>query len=311
MKTLILMLLILPFSIQAQISQGEFAQTINKLIEIYDKDLPTQRVVDINWESETENASVSYKNGKAQFSFHGGFVRNLNLSSDALALVTCHEIGHLIGGYPKVMPTQKYTSEGQSDYFATRTCLKKYFVETDDNNYSLNHIKQELIDKCDNNRFCLRGLAAIRDASVIYSENAHINHKTAHISPYTIFNDYPKGQCRVDTLRAGLFNEKRPSCWFKDFQSDRYEYDEEYIYEEAQAVADITEVTMTSFGCHVRTAYPNVWMGSYFNPLSESELMMKGVNVVGACPYKKGQVISGSMTLFRGSLYLNLRNTDK
>ncbi|RZF20657.1 hypothetical protein DAY19_11775 [Halobacteriovorax vibrionivorans] len=69
MKTLILMLLILPFSIQAQISQGEFAQTINKLIEIYDKDLPTQRVVDINWESETENASVSYKNGKHNLAF--------------------------------------------------------------------------------------------------------------------------------------------------------------------------------------------------------------------------------------------------
>ncbi|WP_419168483.1 hypothetical protein [Halobacteriovorax sp.] len=311
MKFLLILALLTPFISNAEVSKADFEKLIFNIVDIYDKELPAQRNLDINWESETKNASVNFKKGKVNFIFHGGFVRHYNLSLDAMAITVCHEVGHIIGGYPKVMPTQKYSSEGQSDYFATNDCIRKYFNTTPNNEFSLKGIGQKLIDKCAGERLCLRGLAAIRDDVAIHNGSGDINHTSAHISSYTIFNDYPKGQCRLDTMKAGLFNEARPACWFKDFQTERYEYEEDYIYEEGQGVAEITQVTSTSFGCHIRTAYPDYWMGSYFNPLSESELMMRGVNVIGPCPYRVGETLSGSITLFKKNLYLNLNPTDK
>ncbi|MFG1482733.1 hypothetical protein ABMA79_11990 [Halobacteriovorax sp. HFRX-2_2] len=296
-------------------SEGEFREVIESVLSIYDQQLPQgkNRQVDINWESKTLNASVGYKrhSESVRFSFHGEFVRKNKLTKDAFALIACHEVGHIIGGHPKVMPTQKYSSEAQSDYFATNECLKKYFASNSSDNFEMAGISAENLSECKQDKSCLRGLSAIRDASVIYP-GSNINSKSDHVSKVTIFNDYPQSQCRVDTLKAGLLNQPRPNCWFKSYQSERYEYQYDYEYEEAQGVAEITEVTATDFGCHIRTKYPDVWMGSYLNPLSESELMLRGVRYVGTnCKYQVGDTLSGAMTLFRGNLYLNLNPTDK
>ncbi|MGI4992821.1 hypothetical protein ACRXCV_09340 [Halobacteriovorax sp. GFR7] len=296
-------------------SEGEFREVIESVLSIYDQKLPQgkNRQVDINWESKTLNASVGYKrhSESVRFSFHGEFVRKNKLSKDAFALIACHEVGHIIGGYPKVMPTQKYSSEAQSDYFATNECLKKYFVANSAENVDISGISSEKLSQCKDDKLCLRGLGAIRDASVIYP-GSDINAKSDHISKVTIFNDYPQNQCRVDTLKAGLLNQPRPNCWFKSYQAERYEYQYDYEYEEAQGVAEITEVTATDYGCHIRTKYPDVWMGAYLNPLSESELLMRGVRYVGTnCKYQVGDTLSGAMSLFRGNLYLNLNPTDK
>ncbi|MFG1506197.1 hypothetical protein [Halobacteriovorax sp. ZH5_bin.2] len=296
-------------------SEGEFREVIESVLSIYDQKLPQgkNRQVDINWESKTLNASVGYKrhSESVRFSFHGEFVRKNKLSKDAFALIACHEVGHIIGGYPKVMPTQKYSSEAQSDYFATNECLKKYFVANSAETIDTSGISTENLSQCKDDKLCLRGLGAIRDASVIYP-GSDINAKSNHISKVTIFNDYPQNQCRVDTLKAGLLNQPRPNCWFKSYQAERYEYQYDYEYEEAQGVAEITEVTATDYGCHIRTKYPDVWMGAYLNPLSESELLMRGVRYVGTnCKYQVGDTLSGAMSLFRGNLYLNLNPTDK
>lgn len=315
MKFLILYALSALMASQVAFAQINDAQSFNSVItdvvSIYDGELPSERKVDINWESETKNASAGYVRGKVTLTFHGGFVRSNKLTKDAFAIIVCHEVGHIIGGYPKVMPTQKYTSEGQSDYFAATDCIKKYFVQTKEfSDVDLSGIDEVVIAKCKQDILCLRGLAAIRDVSIIYP-GSHINAKTKEVSRFTIFNDYPSSQCRVDTLKAGLLRLPRPACWFRTYQKERYEYDFDKEYEEALGVADIIEITPTEFGCHIRTKYPSLWQESYLTPLSEAQLMMKGVYVIGHCRYEVGDTLSGTMTLVHEQLYLNVNSNDK
>lgn len=291
-------------------SEASFNSVINTVIDIYESELPANRRVDIMWESEKLNASVGYRNKVLNFSFHGGFYRKKNLTPDAFAIVACHEIGHVLGGFPKVYPTHKYSSEAQSDYFATNECLKKYFAVTDAPELNMSGINDSIKALCNEDRECARGLKAIKEATVIYP-GSDINQQSDYISRYTIFNDYPENQCRVDTLKAGLLNMARPACWFQGFADSKHDYEWDVEYSEGQGVAEIATVTQTKYGCHIRTGFPKYWMGSYFNPLSEGDFILKGVNVVGACPYKVGETLSGSVSEFRGDLYLNLNSTDK
>ena len=54
-------------------------------------------------------------------SMSGGLARVRGITQDALALVACHELGHLLGGSPQ--------NEGQADYFATAKCLREIFAQ--------------------------------------------------------------------------------------------------------------------------------------------------------------------------------------
>lgn len=315
LKTLASILLISQsFASQAiSMDATSFRETIEGVISLYDSELPANRNIDISWESETLNASVGLgKNGVTNFSFHGGFARENNLNQDAYAVVVCHEVGHIVGGYPKVMPTQKYTSEAQSDYFAANDCLKKFFASKPINlaQIDLSNIDEKKIADCREDQLCLRGLAAIRDVSVIYPGSS-INAKENKVAEFTNFNSYPSNQCRVDTLVAGLMRHPRPTCWFKGYQKDRYEYEPEYEYEEAQIVAEITTITPTFYGCHLTTKYPEYWRTGYFSSLTESDLMTIGATMVGDCSkYKVGGTLSGVLTLFKKALYLNIEARD-
>ncbi len=53
------------------------------------------------------------------------------LTTDGLAMVACHEIGHFLGGEPKKLRGRSNkkswsSAEGQADYYAAR-CLEVYF----------------------------------------------------------------------------------------------------------------------------------------------------------------------------------------
>lgn len=56
----------------------------------------------------------------------GGLVRSTGMTREALELILCHEYGHALGGAP-LQADQWSSTEGQSDWWAARTCLPELY----------------------------------------------------------------------------------------------------------------------------------------------------------------------------------------
>ncbi len=307
-------------------NRQDFESVVNTVISPYMDKLETvgnEIEIDLNWDSTYPNASVSLKKGKVIMNFHGAFVKENNLSKDSFAIVVCHEIGHLLGGWPKVFPTQKYSSEAQSDYFATASCIKKYFKQVK-NSKPLNYgpIGQAQKDLCNNEESCLRGLIAIVELSSAYPGDKNINSYSSEIANFTNFNDYPSAQCRVDTLRAGLLCEqdectngpgKRPACWYNESQVDipTWEFEDGTEYPEAQIMATAAKVSQRPWGCHVEIEDIAFHGPSYLYPLDEDEIYDIGIDIVGPCVVKEGSDFSGQITKVKDILFRNINSADK
>ena len=89
------------------------------------------------WNSTAVHAAASRKRDEWVVLISGGLARLLG--SDSYALVTCHEMGHHLGGAPHKVSERKgifikkwYSNEGQADYYATAKCFRLY-ARGDDN----------------------------------------------------------------------------------------------------------------------------------------------------------------------------------
>ena len=155
------------------------------------------------------------------------------MNDDAVALITCHEVGHLAGGAPYIhidlSTYEGVSSEGQADYYATKTCLKRYFAKLPD---TLSYLEKDLDPQfrvvCEERSvtsleeaMCLRmmnGIEGFRHAVKILKpdlgEIDYLSHDSEDVEE-TIFNTYPSNQCRIDTFIAGFFDDERPACWFE------------------------------------------------------------------------------------------------
>lgn len=174
--------------------------------------------------------------------FWGGVTRIPGMNDNGLALFACHEVGHLLGGKPrsKIKNFLWASAEGQSDYFATSICLKKYFAnKAKRGQLEEPKINRKLYTRCvtkypetQDFLICTNIMSAIeafaRVLNHIDPEKPKINlFKISPAAKETMYNSYPEGQCRIETLRAGNFcapqdypcQEKdniRPQCWFVD-----------------------------------------------------------------------------------------------
>jgi len=86
--------------------------------------------LDGSWQSATVNAYADRAGRTARVTIFGGIARHKAITPDGLAAVICHEIGHHLGGAPKVRgwgSNPWASNDGQSDYFATLKCLRRYF----------------------------------------------------------------------------------------------------------------------------------------------------------------------------------------
>lgn len=84
-----------------------------------------------DWKDGTVNA-YARKDGKNFYvQMFGGLARHATITPLAFVLVQCHEVGHHIGGAPQLSAfgNVKYSNEGQSDYWGTAKCLRR-FLET-------------------------------------------------------------------------------------------------------------------------------------------------------------------------------------
>ena len=207
-----------------------------------------------SWSIDTFQALGGRLENTVEFTFYGGLLTG-EMDEDTLKVVVCHELGHVLGGYPEVpdYPYPKNSVEGQADYFATAKCLKRVFAN-DDNQALMQRVElpRSITTPCgqvyhDSERdiaLCQRSLwAAVRAFQFMYRDpglsfdvpEATVAHETS--------TSYPAPQCRLDSLKAGAlcpisdligfsFSDPsagacraqvaeealgaRPRCWFKE-----------------------------------------------------------------------------------------------
>lgn len=240
------------------ITEQEFNEIMDVLEDIYTpifKEHGDNFKIIRNWTDGTVNAYANRAGSTAQIHMFGGLARYNGMNKVGMAMVACHEIGHHLGGKPKVtrflFPSWA-SNEGQSDYFATLKCMRKY-LRIDPIDISAYDLSTTAIDMCEKAwtsdeeiQICkvtnvgsaaLAGvLNDLRGASTPVSfdtPDPKVVSKTDH--------KHPAAQCRLDTYFQGTLCDKdhndeidlssetsaqcnrkdgyttgvRPLCWYK------------------------------------------------------------------------------------------------
>lgn len=232
------------------ITEQDFWNEIKFVYDIYKpifNELKVNWWIDADWNSKINNIYAEMKDDQWSKNWriilHGGLARRMQLSKDGLYLAICHEIGHLVGGFP-LQDYTKYSTEGEADYYAAHVCARKIFgaMEKKQKLNSLG-VKVDICDKNFDNEFdrnvCYRSVFAAKSlADTIYVANKQtrppeIDEIDSYVAKVTVQLHSP-AQCRLQTFIAGILCDKpwddkkipmernavclnsRPKCWYKD-----------------------------------------------------------------------------------------------
>lgn len=119
------------------ITEAQFNKVMDRIEEVYTSVLKAKGktlVVNRLWTDETVNASAEQQGGQWIINMYGGLARHPDTNIEGMALVACHEMGHHMGGAPKIQSMfggAWATNEGGSDYYATTKCLRTFFAPDD------------------------------------------------------------------------------------------------------------------------------------------------------------------------------------
>lgn len=176
---------------------------------------------------------------------YGGFARHPNMTAEAFALAACHEIGHLLGGFPR---NYDASSEGAADYFATLKCLRRVMPS----DQPLREVDPAVRQACagvfpegSRRNQCEIGSMAGLAFAVFMQETDNVPRRPSFTTPDTsltsqAYRTPPTAQCRLDTFFQGALCAKdvdeplsdagpgpgactseegftvglRPACWF-------------------------------------------------------------------------------------------------
>lgn len=207
------------------------------------------------WDDGTVNASAQQFFKVWQVNMYGGLARHNLTTDDGFALVVCHELGHHLGGAPKVgNSSMKWASnEGQSDYYGNMKCFRRVFAE-DDNVKIMEGREVDSVakEKCDEvykeqkeAALCYRAAMAGKSLAQLLASlggRGTVNFATPDSSVVSRTNDaHPQAQCRLDTYFQGALCDRpvsddvsnsdankgvcnqdsgdsvglRPLCWYK------------------------------------------------------------------------------------------------
>ena len=239
------------------LTEAQFNAVIDKVEAIYAplaEEMGGDLKIARKWEDGTVNANATRIFGW-NVNMYGGLARHETITEDGFALVLCHEIGHHMGGAPKVgfFLNRWASNEGQADYFATLKCLRKTFLN-DDNVKVVRKMKapKTLIQACtkqwrtlDESALCIRNGMAGMSVSNLFAalrNKPEGKFETPDTNVVSRTDDaHPAHQCRLDTYFQGALceismNEEvsqkdevqgtchgslghetglRPLCWFK------------------------------------------------------------------------------------------------
>lgn len=247
-------------AINSGVQEADVRKIADTLYDLYsDEFTQLKRALSFNiqWSEAKFNAYTTLFRGRAQIYVTGGMIRHPLITKDGIALVLCHEIGHHLAGKPKHKRyfTDSWASaEGQSDYFSTLKCLRRYFLETGATQVDTTKLPSSVVQACDAS-FSDQTMQNICKTSMVASEVMAKVLNSLKKTPRPdlgfenpdstvvskVFLKHPNPQCRLDTYYAGgvctvPHNEKidikqdgvaqctrkksfskglRPLCWYK------------------------------------------------------------------------------------------------
>ncbi len=203
------------------ITEAEFNTVIDRVGAYYAPVVAAKGgtlVVNKNWADGTVNAYANRQGNNWYISMFGGLARHETISQDGMALVVCHELGHHIGGAPKIggFFNTWATNEGGSDYFASLKCFRSVY-KMDNNEEILKGVMvpeiavktcgAQFTDKADQlvcQRASLAGISVSMLFKVLRKETVDPKLDTPDMKAVTKTNDqHPGTQCRADTYYAG------------------------------------------------------------------------------------------------------------
>lgn len=207
------------------ITESQFNLVIDRLVKIYGPEIAAQGnklTVKRLWADATVNASAQRSGKDFVLNMYGGLARHPAVNVEGFALVLCHEMGHHIGGAPKVsgFMSSWATNEGGADYFATLKCLRRLFSE-DDNQAILAgvDIDQTALAGCtsqypnmQDRLLCMRNSIAGQSVAELFQSLSKSpvvpRYNTPDKGVVTKINDnHPATQCRLDTYLQGALCE--------------------------------------------------------------------------------------------------------
>jgi hypothetical protein len=239
------------------IGEEDFLATIknfeNKFARNLEDNHDYELIVFKSWKSSTVNAYAERDKDKIMITVYGGIARHKAVTKDGFALVLCHELGHHLGGYPKKSTNRWSSAEGQADYYATMTCLKKLW-EDEDNRAVVQtlNVPEFAKNKCadaykaeSEQILCQRVSMAGKSIALMFQDldqesfEPEFHTPDPQVSSNMVYL-HPFSQCRLDTYFQGSLCSKnefildeddehfgtctlrngdilgiRPACWFK------------------------------------------------------------------------------------------------
>lgn len=208
------------------LSEEQFNAVIDKIEAIYMpivSEMGGKLKINRKWDNGTVNANATRMGGWI-VNMYGGLARHETITEDGFALVLCHELGHHLGGAPKVagmLGLNRWASnEGQADYYATLKCLRKAFLN--DNNTkvlkSFKNIPAYLTKSCSeawtnkaDREICIRnGMAGVSVAGLFAALRNQPEGKFETPDPRVVTKTddaHPAHQCRLDTYFQGALCE--------------------------------------------------------------------------------------------------------
>lgn len=212
---------------------GALARDIHKLYYPRAKKEGKEIVLFLDWSTPYFSAWATHPDDKYQINFWGGFARIPGMLTETWEFVVCHEIGHILGGKPRIdiKDSRWASAEGQSDHFAVNKCLPFYYKtynKTDfDSRKSLPFELSNCLEAYEQNieqNICMKILRAGRgfiDVLGYLSLDTHnADYRTPAPPTIELLNKgYPSSQCRLDIFVQGSLCLKREcersSCWYK------------------------------------------------------------------------------------------------
>lgn len=217
------------------ITKEQFNQVLDRIEKIYAPIVQAHGAVleiDRKWDDATVNSFASRKDGHWFIHMLGGIARYQYNSVDGFALVACHELGHHLGGAPKLGGDSSktwITNEGQADYFGTTKCFRRY-AQDDDNTALVQTMKipavvvkrcQKTFNLQEDVAICERGAIAGYHLARVLADIDWPKRKVSFDTPdrhrvWWTKDSHPKAQCRLDTYFHGSLCDKSYTLDFDD-----------------------------------------------------------------------------------------------
>ncbi|UOF01355.1 M48 family metalloprotease [Bdellovibrio reynosensis] len=200
-------------------------QKIREVLAIFETQFSDVQFI-YSADSEEVNAQAIQFFGDKAVMVMAGLNHIEGITTDDLALVLCHELGHHFAGAPYLpsMSGERWASaEGMADFWAMKQCFPKIFK-------FLPQVSRPA--SASTTRFCSLQSSRLNETFCIRSTEASLfiaqlsaktskNHSAPSIEKLgapkvtETLTDYPTPQCRLDTFISGMVGRNLPPpCWY-------------------------------------------------------------------------------------------------